>query len=311
MRKLFVILASVLLTVRVFAQSPEKMSYQAVIRDADNNLVTNQAVGMQISILKGSTVGTRVYIETQNPTTNSNGLVTLEIGTGSSSNNFSSIDWGNSPYFLKVETDPTGGNSYTITGISEILSVPYALHAKTADSIVGVTIKKYSVGDFVNGGILYWVDETGQHGLVCAKEDQSTGIRWYSGTYGFTRALGTGPLAGKMNTSIIIASQVAIGDASAKYAARVCIQSEITEKGITYGDWYLPSKGELNLMYENKTIIDSTALANSGSVFTTTGHYWSSTEYSDQAAWSQYFKTGYQDMDWKYSTYRVRAVRAF
>ena len=140
MKKLYSLLSVVLLTVSAFAQAPEKMSYQAVIRDASNVLVANQLVGMQLSILQGSATGTAVYIETQTPTTNINGLVSLEIGTGSVvSGSFSIIDWSAGPYFLKTETAPTGGTIYTITGTSQLLSVPYALHANTADSIIGGT----------------------------------------------------------------------------------------------------------------------------------------------------------------------------
>jgi hypothetical protein len=128
----------ILLTASVFAQSPEKMSYQAVIRDASDNLVTSQAVGMQISILQGSASGTAVYVETQSPTTNANGLVSLEIGTGTTSDDFSSIDWANGPYFIKTETDPAGGTSYSITGTSQLLSVPYSLHSGRADSAMNV-----------------------------------------------------------------------------------------------------------------------------------------------------------------------------
>jgi uncharacterized protein (TIGR02145 family) len=132
MKRLFAIITAVLLTAPVFAQVPQKMSYQAVIRDALNHLVTTQ-VGMQISILKDNPTGTSVYVETQTPTTNINGLVTIEIGGGTLvSGNFSTINWANGTYYIKTETDPTGGTNYTISGTSQILSVPYALHAKTA-----------------------------------------------------------------------------------------------------------------------------------------------------------------------------------
>lgn len=138
MKKVFSILAAVLLTATVWAQSPEKMSYQAVIRNSSEALVTNTTVGMQISILQGSATGTAVYVETQTPTTNANGLVSIEIGAGTVvSGTFASIDWANGPYFIKTETDPTGGTTYTITGTSQLLSVPYALHAKTAETVTG------------------------------------------------------------------------------------------------------------------------------------------------------------------------------
>ena len=134
MKTTFTLLAAVLLTASVFAQSPEKMSYQAIIRNSNDALVTNTQIGMQISILQGTTDGTLVYTETQTPTTNANGLVSIEIGGEAS---FDAIDWANGPYFIKTETDPTGGEAYTITGTSQLLSVPYALCAKTAESFTG------------------------------------------------------------------------------------------------------------------------------------------------------------------------------
>ena len=94
MKKLIALLSAVLVTVSVFAQAPQKMSYQAVIRNSSNVLVTSSSVGMQISILQGSSTGTAVYVERQFPTSNSNGLVTIEIGTGVVVfGSFSSINW--------------------------------------------------------------------------------------------------------------------------------------------------------------------------------------------------------------------------
>ena len=124
MKKIYTLIAGLILVTSAFAQAPEKMSYQAVVRDASNNLTTNQAVGMQISILQGSVTGTAVYVETQSPTTNANGLVSLEIGTGTVvSGDFTTIDWANGTYFIKTETDPTGENNYTITGTTEPVAV--------------------------------------------------------------------------------------------------------------------------------------------------------------------------------------------
>ena len=366
MKKLFTILLAVFLTATVWAQSPNKMSYQAVIRNSSDALVTNTQIGLEVNIRQGTTSGTVVYTETQTPTTNANGLVSIEIGGGSG---FNTIDWANGPYFIETKTDPAGGTNYTITGTSQLLSVPYALHAKTAESVSGtitetdpvftawdkdyadlintpaaadgsetkvtagtnVTVTgsgttaspyvvnatagsgstTFSVGDFAQGGIVFWVDETGQHGLVAAKEDQSTGVRWYAGTYGNTQAKGDGPFSGEANTSIIIAAQVAIGDDGSTYAARICNELQVTEGGKTYGDWYLPSKEELDLMYQNKATIDATAGVNGGSGFAS-AYYWSSTEFSNIYAWSQFFYNGNQFVINKSSlTFRVRAVRAF
>ena len=131
MKRVALSISILLMCIISFAQAPQKMSYQAVIRDAGNALVINHAVGMRICILQGSAGGTVVYTETQTPTTNANGLVTIEIGGGTG---FDAIDWANGPYFIKTETDPTGGTSFTITGSSQLLSVPYALHAKTSET---------------------------------------------------------------------------------------------------------------------------------------------------------------------------------
>jgi len=134
MKKTCSILAAMLLTAGVFAQPPQSMSYQAVIRNSSDALVTDTQVGMQISILQGSESGTAVYAETQTPKTSANGLVSLEIGTGEPvSGTFSGIDWAAGPYFVKTETDPDGGTNYTIAGTSQLLSVPYALHARNVE----------------------------------------------------------------------------------------------------------------------------------------------------------------------------------
>jgi hypothetical protein len=129
MKKIYTIVVALFLSAIVFAQAPQKMSYQAVIRDASNNLVTSHSVGMKISILQGSATGTAVYTETQTPSTNANGLVSIVFGGGTG---FSSIDWSTGSYFIQTESDPTGGTNYTITGISQLLSVPYALYAGKA-----------------------------------------------------------------------------------------------------------------------------------------------------------------------------------
>lgn len=140
MSKFIQILVAVLFTTNIYAQTPEKISYQSVVRNNLNQLIVNQTLVIQISILRGSINGVTVYIEFQTPTTNANGLVTMEIGTRTVLlGDFSEIDWSNGPYFIKTDTDPTGGMNFTITGISELLSVPYALYAKTTDSTLFAT----------------------------------------------------------------------------------------------------------------------------------------------------------------------------
>jgi hypothetical protein len=572
MKKIYTILAVLLVTGSTFAQAPEKMSYQAVVRDAANTLVTNQVVGMRITILQGKTP---VYEERQTPTTNVNGLVTLEIGGSSAtevSGTFSTIDWSAGPYFIKTKTDPSGGSRYTIGGTSQLTSVPYALYAKTsgngvgpagadgaagtngingekgdtgatgtagADGATGATgsagengangnnwtsnilnpsstypgvavgdqwlnttsgdvfewdgstwngtgniqgangatgpagtqgdigatgaqgdigatgadgnngatgsqgiqgdtgatgsqgdigatgaqgdigatgatgadgaqgtqgetgaaglttsvndiaqiggnitltttdipegdnkyytdalvsantdvaantakvgytdalvsantdvaantakvgytdalvsantdvaantakvgVTTHAIGDSFGGGIVFFVYDGGQHGLIAATADQpaplsevGAGFRWYGdeGTYTNTRAKADGIGAGLKNTAIIIANQ-APGDGGA-FAATVCNEYSVTVDGVTYGDWYLPSKHELNLLRIERAKVGGLSY----------DYYWSSTEYDSNYAWAQIFYNGEQNPSIKHTTdNRVRAVRAF
>ncbi|WP_343632052.1 hypothetical protein [Fluviicola sp.] len=334
-----------LLAFNLFSQAPQKMSYQAVIRNASNTLVTNQNVGMRISIIQGNPGGSTVYQETQTPSSNINGLVSIEIGAGTVvSGTFSAIDWAAGPYFVKTETDPAGGTNYTITGTSQLLSVPYALHAGSANEndpvfdasvAAGITaadtanwnhhtdstdiaamgyvagLVKYEVGDFAQGGVVFYVDETGQHGLVVAKNDLPT-VRWFAGTYGKTRGDGNGIFAGAANTVIVIGAQVSIGDDGDPYAAATCNELQITEGATTYSDWYLPTPAELELLGLNYTIVDATATANGGTNLLTSP-YWSSKEASNTDANAVVITPGGTSVLSinKAATFNIRAMRRF
>ena len=178
-------------------QSPGKMSYQAVIRTSSNEILTNQLVGMRISLLQGSVSGTAVYVETQTPTTTANGLVSIEIGAGTVvSGTFDMIDWSNGPFFIKTETDPTGATSYSISGTSELLSVPYALHSTTADQVLN---------DAVDDGDADPTNEielptTGNVGDM-AYWDGTTWVSIPSGTVGQVLTIGAGGVPAWSNAS--------------------------------------------------------------------------------------------------------------
>ena len=133
MKKLITMTIMVLAVAVAMAQAPEKFTYQAVVRNASNQLVSSQAVGVRISILQGGINGDLSYMETQTAVTNTNGLMTLQIGGGNVLQGiFADIDWANGPYFLKSEIDPNGGTDYSVTSTQQLLSVPYALYAKDA-----------------------------------------------------------------------------------------------------------------------------------------------------------------------------------
>jgi len=136
MKKLLSILALLALNAVAFGHAPEKFSYQAVVRDATGASVVSTFVGVKVSILQTSSLGTEVFSETHSPTTNSYGLINLQIGAGTNTGPaLSTIDWGADNYFIKIEIDPTGGTSYTVSSVSQLLSVPYALYAKTAEDV--------------------------------------------------------------------------------------------------------------------------------------------------------------------------------
>lgn len=184
MKKIFTLLFAVLLIANMFAQAPQKMSYQAVIRNSGGTLITSTTVGMQISILQSSSTGSAVYVETQTPTSNANGLVSLEIGAGTIvTGTFSGIDWSAGPYFIKTETDPLGGTAYTISGTSQLLSVPYALFS--ANGTPG------PIGPTGLAGVAGATGPTGADGATGAQ-----GIAGPTGVDGATGATGSQGIAG-------------------------------------------------------------------------------------------------------------------
>ena len=136
-RILLSLVAIATISLTSFGQAPEGFKYQAVVRDGGGIILTNQTVGYQLTILQTSPSGTAVYTETFSPTTNGYGLVNLEIGTGTTADDFTIIDWGNGPYFMETAVDITGGTAYTVMGTSQLMSVPYALYAKTSGNGAG------------------------------------------------------------------------------------------------------------------------------------------------------------------------------
>ncbi|MCQ2959868.1 MAG: hypothetical protein MJ198_06745 [Bacteroidales bacterium] len=132
MKRIFLILAAAMMSITVMAQVPQKFNYQALIRNADNEIVSNRVVNVSVSIVAENEQV--VYSETHETATNSNGVLTIWIGGGKTTDDFSAIDWAKGNYFVKTETD-LGGGVHAISGVSPLLSVPYALYAeKSGDS---------------------------------------------------------------------------------------------------------------------------------------------------------------------------------
>ena len=142
MKKIILTVAMAILAMVSFAQIPQAMSYQGVVRDADNKLVADKQVTVSVQILQGADDGTAVYSENHEVTTNANGLMTFELGS-KDAENFAKIDWSNAPYFVKTVAEFDGKQ---ISGVTPLLAVPYALYAAKAGS-ADVDLSGYATKD--------------------------------------------------------------------------------------------------------------------------------------------------------------------
>lgn len=279
--KLLLTLLAALCCFGSLAQAPARFNYQAIIRDSNGGaLIANRTVTMRISILAGSATSPAVYVEQHSPTTDINGLITIDIGAGTVvSGSLTSLGWSQGNYYLKTETDPLGtssGNNYTIVGVSQLESVPYALYANSAG---------HHIGELFGGGIIFylWRDPTGiEHGLIASLKDLGTST-WATPVIS-NPATAASHSDGAANTTAIIA-------ASTSSAAELCR----TYTDGSHSDWYLPAIWELNQLYNQAFIIND--LLESDNDPQTTGLnlviYFSSTialgSATTQNAWAQQF----------------------
>lgn len=204
--------------------------------------------------------------------------------------------------------NPTTANSHTpngsgtgifmssLTGL--IANTIYYVRAYASNSIgttygnqVIFTTLSFSVGLSYQGGIIFYIDGTGQHGLIAASSDQGTGKQW--GCYGTL----IGDTATSIGTGLANTRAIAYICNIANIAATIC--SSLLLNG--YNDWFLPSRDELNQMYIQRNVIGGFAAT----------QYWSSSEWTAFWSWHQNFSGGGQGVDRKDYLYNVRAVRAF
>jgi hypothetical protein len=335
MKNLLVVILFSIWAIKSIAQAPNKMSYQAVIRDENNNLISNTQIGIRVSILQGAENGIVVFSETHNATTNTNGLASIVIGTGNLLNgNFSNINWGNGPYFIKTETDPTGGITYTIVGTSELLSVPFALYSANGGTgtqgptgpqgpqgpqgptgATGATGPQgpqgipggftHYIGEAFGGGIVFHVFRDAQgieHGLIVQLNDiSSTGI--YSNLN--NTAIGASAQStwyGQGNTDAIISQP-----GHTNSAALLCSNSVSGGQS----DWYLPSLHEANQLIANIYTVNRALSITPGATQILRESYWTSTEdFSQQAATADFEVDRINGANKQLPLY-VRAIRSF
>jgi len=161
MKKMSLLLSAFILFALLPARAQDGISHQALIRDSENNPVVYSTIGIRISIIQGAVDGEYAYVETHAPVSNEHGLITFEIGAGEVvSGSFKGINWMYGPYFLKTEADPAGSDDYTISGITQLLSVPYAYHASSL-TLTSTNGAKYGVGVDNDGNLFtYMVEES-------------------------------------------------------------------------------------------------------------------------------------------------------
>lgn len=294
MKRSFALLLVLLAAGSLFSQVPDKMTYQAVVRTSGGVLVKNGNVSFRISVLSGSPTGISVFAETHAVVTNNDGLATLQIGGGSLvSGSFPLIDWSGGPFFLKTEADPSGGTSYTVTAVTQLLSVPYALYAKN--------VSGHYIGELYGGGIIValWRSGGEEHGLIASIEEPVAGAPWSNVTSTLIGSAAQKPENGQSNTAAILAQP---GHSAS--AAKAC--DDYSHGG--YNDWYLPSLWELNECFNAARIVNTVLGSTNGFQFSV---YWCSTEYNDVSAWGLHMYAGSSTNFTKSMPYRVRPVRRF
>ncbi len=285
------ILTTILIILAYCTDSQEYpgISYQATIRDAAGELVINSTVGIRISISQGSANNPAIFIEKHFPVSNAHGLICFIIGQGvAATGSFDQIAWSQRPFFIKMEADPSGQENYTISGISELQDVPYALHANTADCLVS----GYFPGQDTLGGIVYYVyyDSAGQqHGLIVSKTE--TTAQWQD------------------ITSLVYADRTEDGSYNftlmTNSPAKDWIISNLGE------NWYLPSVDELSILWHHRFHANRALRAGSHALLSSTAYYWSSTENSASNAFFVAFSNGNASNYNKTDARLIRAVRAF
>ena len=312
------------MAVPTFAQAEDQIHFQITVRDYDKRLLTNQELGIRIRIVtKDSDV---IFEEYQKIQSSSTGIASINIGSGSSqSGDLKEMGQYLRDDFLYIRTDidPEGGKDYEIVSHNRISSMPLALNAKYVlqvpenDSIFTHSVagslnenmleqweyasrEVHSLGDIVGGGVVFYVDSSGEKGLVVTPMDLVDGTVWMQSP---EYVVGSGSFSdGQKNTEALVSS---LGPGP--YAAYYCDTLSLNNKN----DWYLPSVDELSLLSDaryhvNRTLGES---LQDGYEALVSEQYWSSTQRDPESSYaSRLGNTTYFDKDTEMG---VRGIRKF
>ena len=304
-------LCFLLFTLVVNGQTPPNaFNYSAVARNAAGLPIATATIGIQISILKTSPTGVSQYSENHFVNTDAFGLFNLVIGAGAlQSGSMATIDWSIDNYYLKVGMDAAGSTNFLTMGTTQLLSVPYAMYAKSAGTVsgggTGGNFTHY-IGEEFGGGVIYhlWKDNAGvEHGLIVDKTDLSTAQVWSNIDAILIGSSAESSWDGLSNSNAIFGQAGHTSSASA-----LCLNSNNGGQS----DWYLPSIDELSLLWHSRFNVNkSLSTIGGASVLPISAGYWSSTELATNGAWVFDFYGGGAANDFKNYAYYVRAVRAF
>ncbi|WAC13752.1 tail fiber domain-containing protein [Dyadobacter pollutisoli] len=233
MKKTVTLLLLVFLAFRIQAQAPQKFDFQGVARNAAGDVIGNTTISLKLNIRSGTDVGPVVFTETHHPTTSSSGIFTVPVGISNADNGpFQLVDWKTGPYFLQVAIDVAGGSNYTNMGVSQILSVPYALHAAEAQEAVHAKEADYTLeadhakeaNRWINNDPIVQTGILGSGGIL-ANPAEDANLIWYPRKAAFRAGLvlndawddsniGTASFAAGNNTQASGPLSVSLGDNS-------------------------------------------------------------------------------------------------
>ncbi len=302
MKKIFIFMLFANIII-INAQVPQGCNYQSNVRNSVGDLLVNQSIGFKFTILLNSTTSSAVYSETQTVFTDDLGQMSCVIGQGTPLiGSFSSIDWANGNYYLRVEVNI--GNGFVAMGSTQLMSVPYALYSNNSGASTNDFI--HYIGELYGGGIVVSVWKTNgiEHGIIASLTNISLGLPWTIPTRQNT-LIGTNSQnyrEGLSNSNSILVQ----GGSALNYAALMCR----TYSAGGYTDWYLPAEYELRKCFKSAPIVNEILGDTNGFILLP---YWSSTESQSNASWAIDFGfgDGFGGEYTKGDDLAVRAVRRF